>query len=518
MEHSVLSDIGAVWDYIVVGAGSAGAVLGRRLAEDTDARVLVLESGPTDEHVREISDPAAWAGLATSRYDYRYVYAPARHAMGQSIPIPRGRVVGGCSSTNAMLWYRGHPSDYDAWEQAGATGWNFRSVLPYFRRAEDWEGGATALRGTGGPLRITRSPDPHPIARALLAAAAECGFPVLEDGNGPDNEGASLANLNIADGERWSTSRGYLRPAMAWPNLTLLTDVQVTSLVVENGACTGVRVASGSTTRVLSATREVVLAAGAIDTPRLLLLSGIGPAAELERLGLPVRVDLPGVGMNLQDHPLLKGMNFVARAPLGPIHDQGGGAMMNWKSDPALQAPDLHAFIVQRPHASPELRARYDIPDDSFAISPGLMGSKSRGYMRLLEARHDGAVEIQPEFLAEPSDLRALASAVETVFDLAESAAFRDLVLRPASPARRLDRAGREAFVRESLSTFFHVCGTCSMGTDEMSVVDPTLRVRGVDGLRIADASVIPVIPTCNTLAPVVMVAERAADMMKEGT
>jgi choline dehydrogenase len=244
------------------------------------------------------------------------------------------------------------------------------------------------------------------------------------------------------------------------------------------------------------------------------MMSGIGDPAELKRLGVPIIAGLAGVGQNLQDHPLLMGVNFAARAPLGPLRDNGGGSIVNWKSSADLPAPDLHAFVVQGAHAGPQIMRNYTLPPDCLAISPGLMRSQSRGYMRLETAAPGGAIEIQPNFLRERSDLQALAEGLEFCMDLAATPAFAGLMARPAAPDRRLSKRERESFVRQACDTFFHTCGTCAMGVDKQAVVDPSLRVYGIDGLRIADASVIPIIPSCNTNAPVVMIAERAADLI----
>ncbi len=502
------------YDVVVIGGGSGGCVVARKLAERSDASVLLIEAGPSDLGVDLINDTGRWTSLLRGAYEWGYDYAPGPHVDGRVIGIPRGRVLGGSSSINAMIWYRGHPSDYDAWQAAGATGWNFAAVLPYFKRAEDWEGGANAWRGAGGPLRIERPRDPHPLALAMLDAAERLGIPRIDDMNGPTNEGATLPNLNASNGVRWSVARGYLRPVLGRPNLTVLTGSLATRLHFENRRCVAVTHGTDRVTQLTRAAREVVLCAGAIDTPRLLMMSGIGDPEELKRLGVPVVCKLPGVGRNLQDHPLLMGINFAARQPLGPVRDNGGGAIINWKSKSDLPGPDLHAFVVQGSHAGPEVARSYPLPANCFAISPGLMRSKSRGYMRLLDAAPGGRIELQPNYLQEPSDVETLSEAIEFCMDLAATPAFAPWVERPVSPDRRLSRREREAFVRQACDTFFHSCGTCAMGDDEQAVVDPLLRVRGVEGLRIADASVIPIIPSCNTNAPVVMIGERAADFI----
>ena len=498
------------YDVVVVGAGTGGCVVAGRLAR-AGLSVLLVESGPSDHDHPAIADAGAWVDLLGGPCDWGYAYAPGPHCDGRVIPIPRGRVLGGSSSINAMLWNRGHPSDYDSWAQAGATGWDFSSVLPFFKRTEDWEGGETELRGAGGPLRIETPRDPHPIALALLAGAAELGLPVLADANGPDNGGAALANLNMRGSKRWSVVDGYIRPLAANPDLAVLTGSTALGLLFEGERCVGLRHAVGCKIVETRARREVVMALGAIGTPSLLMRSGIGDPADLARLGIAVRLAMPGVGKNLQDHPLLMGMNFSAKAPLGPIRGNGGGAMLNWRSRDGLPAPDLHAFVVQGPHAGPEIALDSDLSGHVFALSPGLMGSTSVGFLRLEGAEPGAPMTLQPNFLAETRDREALARSIDMILDIADTAPFRALGATPLTPRGRLSRTQADAFVRRACSTFFHTSGTCAMGVSPESVVDPALNLHGFNGLRIADASVIPVIPTCNTQAPVVMIAERAA-------
>jgi choline dehydrogenase len=507
----------AGYDFIVVGAGSGGCAVTRRLV-DAGADVLLIEAGPPGIGIAEIDDPTQWVPLGRSAYDWGYDYAPTPHVDGRTIGIPRGKVLGGSSAINAMMWYRGHPADYDAWEASGAKGWSSADVLPYFRRCEDWEGGASEWRGAGGPLRIERSRALHPIATALIDGAAELGIPVIDDPNGATNEGAAPSNFNICDGKRFSSARGYLWPVLERGNLTVLPHSLVTRLGFEGRRCVSVRhLVDGEEVETRAAV-EIILALGAIDTPRLLMLSGIGDASELVRLGIAVKTALPGVGQNLQDHPLVRAINFRSKRPLGPVGDNGGGSMLNWKTSKSLSQPNVHAFPVQGRSATAEVANSYDLHGDVFAIGTGLMRSRSRGYLRLLGTEPGSPIEIQPNFLSEPEDLSDLVEAVGAVTEIGTGRAYADWFGGFAAPERKLNRDGTIGFIRTACSTFFHTCGTAKMGSDDMSVVDERLAVRGVEGLRIADASVIPIIPSCNTHAPVTMIGERAADFILHST
>ena len=494
----------AEYDYIVVGAGTAGCVLAARLAEDPDVTVLLVEAGPDGRGVTQITDPALWPTLHHSSLDWGYRYSPGPSVAGRAIPVPRGRVLGGCGAMNAMVWDRGHPDDYDAWERAGAKGWNHQSLLPYFRRAEDWAGGASDYRGAGGPLHIGQPKHPHPLALALLDAAAELGLPNAGDA---DREGAALTSLTIAARRRHSVADGYL--ARRSGNLTILTNSTAIGLGWESRRCVSLLHSVRETLRETRARREVILALGTFGTPRLLMNSGIGDPGELRRLGIATHTALPGVGRGLQDHPLLTGMNFRSRSRLGPVRGSGWGAALNWRSSLAGR-PDLQALFVQRRHADAAGPARDGLPGDAsvFAISPALMRPRSTGYLRM---HPSGETEIQANLLADPQDMRALTESMDMIAALASSKAYRDLIEGPVTPATRLSGRDKIRFAREHCSTYFHPCGTAAIG----SVVDPDLRVVGVSGLRVADASVIPVIPGCSTQAPVVAIAERAADLIR---
>jgi choline dehydrogenase len=507
------------YDWVIVGGGSAGCVLANRLSADPDVSVLVIEAGPTGDGVEAIDRADSWVTLLGGPYDWGYTYSPTPLVDDRTIPIPRGRVLGGSSAINAMLWYRGHPSDYDRWGAEGATGWDAALMTRLFRVVEDWEGGADAWRGAGGPIRIERSRDPHPVAVALMEGSAEIGLPVIDDPNGASNEGAAWTNFSATtapDGtmRRWSAARGYLAPALSRPNLDVIAESPALGLEIEGPRVVGVRHLVGGAPALSRAARGVVMTAGAVDTPRLLMLSGIGDPDALGALGIRPLVDLRGIGANFQDHPLIEGVTARARAPLGPVRDNGGGAMLNWRSSLAGAGPDLHAFVVQGPHATAEVRSEFDLSGEVFAVSPGLMDSRSIGHVRLRSADPRVAPDIQPNFLAERRDLDALVESLDTIQDLFGTRAFAELVDAPLAPAGRLARRDAERYIRRSVSTFFHACGTARMGSDDAAPVTPELALRGVEGVWIADASVMPTIPTCNTLAPVYAIAERAAELL----
>lgn len=510
----------ARYDLVVVGGGAAGCVLAARLTEDPDRRVLLIEAGPDHRGVREILEAARWDALIGGPYDHGYRSRPTEHVLGRSIAMPRGKVLGGSSSTNAMLWYRGHRADYDAWARGGATGWGFDDLLPYFRRSEARPGGDPAFRGLDGPVRVSPLARVHPIAHALVDAAAERGLPVLDDANAASNEGAVYADYNAVTGsdggfERWSTARAYLEPALHRPTLDVLVDSPVHALLLSGTTVTGVRhLVDGRPVDTLA--DQVVLAAGALDTPRLLQLSGIGDPGHLTSAGIEVRHPLPGVGENFQDHPLILGMNFRARADLGPVVGNGGGTMVNWRSSYAEDGPDLHTVVAHGSRGDEALRAAHDLTGNRiFALVPGLYRSRSVGWVRVRSADPTAPADFHPDYLADPTDLATMVEAVDAVQDLVATSAYAELAEGPITPAAGLDTAARTRFVRENVGSFFHGSGTARIGTDELAVVDPGLRVRGLDGVWVADASVMPTIPTCNTQAPTVAIAERAADLIR---
>jgi choline dehydrogenase len=498
------------FDYIVVGAGSAGCVIAARLSEQADLRVLLLEAGGTDAH-EVVQDPRLWTSLFPGPLDWGYQTVPQRHAAGRVVHCPRAKMIGGCHSHNASAWVHGHRSDFDAWACEGNPGWDYASVLPVFRKIEDFSGGGSDYRGAGGPMHVELPRNPNPIATAFLEAGREIGLPVIEDNNSGQMEGVSHFNLTILDGRRFSVAHGYLLPARERPTLTVVTHAETHRLLFEGTRCTGVEYVREGRLERAAATSEVVLSAGTIGSPRLLLLSGVGPAADLRALGIETRVDLPGVGRNLTDHILLAGLNYEIKGDPPPIRNNGAESTMWWRSDARLLTPDIQPVLLEFPFAT-EVYAP-EVPPNSWAIAPGLVRPKSRGSVTLTSADPSAPLAIDPNYLACEADVQALLVAVEICREMGGARAFAEWRLREVTPGP-LDRAEMREFVRRSTTTYFHPTSTCAMGRGVDAVVGPDLRVHGVSGLRVADASIMPDVTTGNTNAPSVMIGERAAELM----
>jgi choline dehydrogenase len=518
-------------DYVIVGAGSAGCVLANRLTEDPDVRVLLLEAGGKDRSLN-IKIPAAFANQFHTKLDWDFHTEPEPACEGRSLYVPRGKVLGGSSSMNAMLYVRGRPLDYDLWEAAGATGWGWANVLPYFLKAENNERGPSEFHGVGGPLNVADQRSPRPLNAKFLAAAEAVGIPRVDDYNGPEQDGASMFQVTQRGGRRWSTADGYLRPALSRPNLEVVTGAHALGLEWDGERVAGVRYARRARpARVAHAEREVILAAGAIGSPQLLLLSGIGPAAHLGEVGVQVRHDLPGVGQRLQDHPYVTVL-FEVRdqqtlygadkpKPLaewllrrsGPLTSSVAEVTAFVRTRPGLPAADI-SFHIGALYFEDHGAAEFD--GHAATLGPVLVSTKSRGRVWLRSADPRDKPRILTNALAERDDVDSLVAAVKLARAMAQSPPLADTVVRELKPGVEFASDEEiEASVRRRVELLYHPVGTCAMGSGSDAVLDPELRVRGVPGLRVVDASVMPSIPGGNTNAPTIMVAERAADLIR---
>jgi choline dehydrogenase-like flavoprotein len=530
----------ASFDYVVIGAGSAGCVVAARLAENPDVRVLLLEAGGSDR-TRFCTMPGMISIVHTipqvkKRFDWGYATVPQRHAAGRRIPTVRGKVLGGSSAINGMLFVRGHRSNYDDWAKDGCPGWGYEDVLPAFKRLEDWEGGANEHRGAGGPIAVTKARAITPASSAFVEAlAAACGVPFNDDYNGAEQIGATLFQMSARGGLRFSASEGYLRRTPS--NLTTRAAATVTRIMIERGRAIGVEIVGDDGPEIVRAEREIILAAGVIGSAQILMLSGVGPAAHLREHGIDVVADLP-VGNNLHDH-LFVPMTFLAPPAIhrGTAWHFLGGMLAEatrgdtWFGRTVFEAagfvrtararngiPDLQIHSLPWSYPSPNQdRPVRHVVDQRPAITvlPTLIYPKSRGEVRLASADPMEPPRIDPHYLEEPEDVRFLVDGMKLVREVMARKELSEIVtgeLHPGPSIRGDAGLARELQIR--IHTTYHPVGTCRMGSDRRAVVDPELRVRGVEGLRVADASIMPFAPGGNTNAPCMMIGERCAELV----
>jgi choline dehydrogenase len=510
----------ATYDFIVCGGGTSGCVVARRLADDPSARVLLLEAGG-DERVDAVRRATGWMNNIGSARDWCFEAEPSPALGGRRPALPMGKVLGGGSSINGLIWARGHKADFDRWaDETGDPGWSFASVLEIYKRIESWDGPQDPVRrGREGPVYVTRPRNPVPLTSALIEATAAAGIPEVEDLNGMAMEGAGacgIPNVTVKEGgERVSMAGAYLRPAMMRPNLTVLLEAEVYRLLIEGGRAVGVEFATAGGTHRARAECEVILSLGAIHTPKILMLSGIGDERDLTRHGIRTVQHLPGVGRNFQDHILVAGCVWEYRTPETPRNNSAEFTFF-CKSDASLPSPDLQPMLEECAFGSELTRLRYALPEDpaaAWTLAPGLVRPHSRGFIALTGSSPRDRVAVHANFLSDQRDVEALLRAVALCREIGNSRRLAEFARRELMPGP-LGEKDMEAWLRRAAGSYFHAACTAKMGRDTMSVVDGSLRVCGVQGLRVADASVMPDVTTGNTMAPCVMIGERAAELV----
>jgi choline dehydrogenase len=509
----------ASYDYIVCGTGSAGCALVNRLAADPNVSILVVEAGGWDTSPA-VADPRVWfTNLGTER-DWNDIAVPSKHVNNRAIPEHMGRVVGGGSSINATIWARPFRRDLDHWvSETGDERWGYEHALSIYRRVENWQGKADArYRGQGGPVWCQAARDPSPLAPAMLDACASLGLPVLDDLNGAREEkdsGFALMNQIIKDGQRHNLAKAYLYPVLGQKNVTLLVNTHVDRLNLSGNTVEGIELVRNGRPLRVKANREVILATGAINTPKILMLSGIGDQRELKKHNIKTVVHAPEVGRNFQDH-ILHGGCLWESASSPELRNSGAEASGFMPSSSEIKGPpDLNLVQIELPYASEVVARQYAPPATSWALCAGLVGPKSRGHVALRSAKATDRPVVHANFLSHPDDVKALAVGIEMCREIGNAGPLRKLSKREVAPARKLAGAEMNDFIRNGATTYFHESGTCRMGKDSQAVVDPSLRVNGIRKLRIADSSIMPRIVSVATMATCVLIGERMAEILK---
>jgi len=501
------------YDFIIVGTGSAGSVLANRLSENQAQQILALEAGGA-EIPPEVSNPSLWYTLLGSAVDWGYTSVPQAGLDGRSTREPRGKIPGGSSNLYIMMHIRGHPSDYDSWSYNGCPGWSYQQVMPYFQKLENQEDDSSPWAGKGGPLYVANAKRHkfNPTSAVFIDACCELGYPYTDDFNGPQMEGAGWHHINIKGGKRHGAAIAYLAPALERPNLTLSTSSQATRLLFDGKRCIGVEYSQHGEIKRAYASREVIVCAGAIESPKLLLLSGIGHPTQLKAFNIPLIAEVPGVGENFHNHVLVGVMNEAAQIiPPGKLNLSESALFL--KSDPGWIGPDLQIGFVHVPFDS-IVGQRYP---NSFSILPGVVRPLSRGWIKLASKNPLDRPLVNPNYLAVEADLARLVQSVKIARRIFGTGAFASWVKQELLPGSDVSSDEHlRAFVRKNADSYHHQVGSCKMGLDDMAVVDPQLHVNGVTGLRVVDASVMPTVPSGNCHTGILMIAEKAADLIKE--